>query len=628
MRNFDQEMVMVRRNMCAWVTTMLCVLVTASIVHAQILPRVEVKESTLLVNRAIAIRVRVANGDLAPERRAQIAAERLQAAVARGLGARHVGVKTERRRAAVTIGGGVLLYATHADARAAGTTPLRLAQSWASALRHCLAIPPLSLSTSELLVPLGESRTVRVNGWLEGTVVVAPTGTPDDGIADPAVVGDGRTLRVTGRAVGREQLLVSVGELSVPLMVTVRKYAGDVKLNEPVVVTGFDLPASFIRQAVESAIVRAAQLEPGAQLQIASPVRLGGIPDVGQSATASAQVRTSGPGYIPREQEVTVSVVNRPLASGEPVLLMVSNDPERVQRPQTLFAGEVTEAQGARLLYHHMNGMAHDGLLQIELLNPTDTRRVAHIMGAASTPFRDTVRVGYVAGELFLRALMNNMGHTVTIPPQSKVVLLAQRIRPLDTASGVLQLRLLPIEGVQPPAPCVLKVAMQAYQNQPVPLAGTTMVWGFLPPRPLTPEERQHTASTEHIYPNSHKVLTATYVVGQRWQFIRIGEQAVRNHTQQRKLDGNYGVVYEVRVELVNPTNTVRDVELAFEPSGGEAGAVFAIGGEVRGVQRALPPKEFSITRIRLQPGQKRTITIRTMPLAGSNYPATLMVRS
>jgi hypothetical protein len=103
-------------------------------------------------------------------------------------------------------------------------------------------------------------------------------------------------------------------------------------------------------------------------------------------------------------------------------------------------------------------------------------------------------------------------------------------------------------------------------------------------------------------------VLTATYVVGQRWQFIRIGEQAVRNHTQQRKLDGNYGVVYEVRVELVNPTNTVRDVELAFEPSGGEAGAVFAIGGEVRGVQRALPPKEFSITRIRLQPGQKRTI--------------------
>jgi hypothetical protein len=69
-------------------------------------------------------------------------------------------------------------------------------------------------------------------------------------------------------------------------------------------------------------------------------------------------------------------------------------------------------------------------------------------------------------------------------------------------------------------------------------------------------------------------------------------------------------------------------VELAFEPSGGEAGGVFAIGGEVLGVQRALPPKEFSITRIRLQPGQKRTITIRTMPLAGSNYPATLMVRS
>lgn len=620
---------MVQGNMRTLVATLLCVFMLALSGRAQLLPRVEVKGSTLIVNRAPAVHIRVANGNLVPERRAQIAAERLQSAVARGLGARHVGVKAERRRATVTIGGGVLLYATRADARAAGTTPLRLAQAWASSLRHCLSIPPLSLSTSELLVPLGESRTVRVNGWLEGTAVVAPTGAPDDGVTDPAVIGDGRTVRITGRAVGRERVLVSVGELSVPLMVTVRKYAGEVKAFEPVVVTGIDLPVSFVRQAVEAAIVRSTQLEPGAQVQIASPVRLSSMPDVGQSTTASMLVRASGSGYIAREQEVKLTVVNRPIAAAnEPVLLMVSNDPERVQKAQTLFASEISEAQGARLLYHHMNGMVQDGLLLIELLNPTDATRTVHITGAASTPMRDTVRVGYVAGELFLRALMNNMGHTITIPAQSKVVLLAQRMRPLETASGVLQVRLLPTEGAQPPAPCVLKVAMQVYQNQPLPLMGTTMAWGFLPPRPLTAEERRQIAGNDHIYPTSYKVLTATYVVGQRWQFIRIGEQAVRNHNQQRKLDGNYGVIYEVRVEMVNPTDKVRDVELAFEPSGGEAGGVFAIGGEVLGIQRALPPGEFSITRIRLQPNQKRTITIRTMPLAGSNYPATLMVRS
>lgn len=619
---------MVQGSMCKFVATLFGVLFVALTAHAQLSPRVEVKGSTLIVNRATAIRVRVSNGDLTPDRRAQIAAERLQAAIARGLGARHVGAKAERRRAVVTIGGGVLLYATRADAHAAGTTPLRLAQTWASSLRHCLSIPPLSLSTSELLVPLGESRTVRINGWLEGTAVVAPTGAPDDGVTDPAVIGDGRTVRITGRAVGRERVLVSVGELSVPLMVTVRKYAGEVKVAEPVVVTGIDLPASFVRQAVESAVVRSAQLEPGAEVRLASPVRLSSVPDVGQSTIASVQVRAVGSGYIPREQEVKLTVVNRPLTSGEPVLLMVSNDPERVQKPQTLFTGEMTEAQGARLLYHHMNGMAQDGLLQIELLNPTDIPRTVHVLGAASSPMRDTVRVGYVAGELFLRALVNNIGHTVTVPAQSKVVLLAQKIRPLDTASGVLQMRLLPVEGAQPPAPCVVKVSMQAYQNQPLPLLGTTMAWGFTPPRPLTAEERGQITGNDHIYPTSHKVLTATYVVGQRWQFIRIGEQAVRNHNQQRKLDGNYGVIYEVRVELVNPTDKVRDVELAFEPSGGEAGGVFVVGSEVRGVPRAFPPNEFSITRIRLQPNQKRTVTIRTMPLAGSNYPATLMVRS
>jgi hypothetical protein len=611
-----------------WLIMLTLVVTTALVAHAQLAPRVEVKGNTLVVNKEIAIQVRVSNGELVPERRAEIAGQRLQAAVARGLRAGHVSVKAERRRAAVTIGGGVLLYATGADARAAGTTPLRLAQAWARQLRHCLSIPPLSLSTAELLVPLGESRTVRVNGWVEGSAVVAPTGFPDDSVADPSVIGDGRTVQVTGKQVGRERVLVSVGELSVPLMVTVRKYAGEVKVTEPVVVTGLELPSSFVRQVVEAAISRNTQLEPGAQIQLTSAIRIGGVPDIGQSIIASAQVRLQGANYIPREQEVRLTVVNRPLAPNDAVVLKVSNYPERVQRAQTLFTGQLGETQGARLLYHHMNGMTQEALFLIEVLNPSDIARTLHLTGAAASPMRDTVRVGYIAGDLFLRALINNIGHTVTVPPQSKLVLLAQKVRPLDTVSGVLQLRTLPAEGVQTPPACVVKVSMQAFSGQPLPLAGVTTAWGFAPPRPLTPQERAQIADTEHVYPTSMKVLTATYVVGQRWQFIRIGEQAVRNHTEQRKLDGNYGVIYEVRLELVNPTDRAREVELAFEPSGGEAGAVFVLGGEVRGVPRAFPPNEFSITRIRLQPNQKRTITIRTMPLAGSNYPATLLVRS
>lgn len=596
--------------------------------HAQIPPRVEVKGSTVIVNRAIAIRFRVANGPLSPERRAQIVGERLRSAIAQGLRAQHVGVKGNRRRALVNIRGNLLLYATRADARAAGTTPLSLAQRWASSLRHCLAIPPLSLGTNELLIPLGESRLVRVSGWLEGAAVVAPTGTPNGGVAEPAVIGDGRTVRITGRTVGTEKVMVSVGELSVSLTVTVRKYAGAVISSEPIVVTGASLTADFVRQAVEAAINRWARMEPGAQLQIASPIRLNSVPDVGQSTTASAVVRASGSGYIPREQTVRLTVVNRPLAFQEPVLLMVSNDPERVRKAQTLFTGEIGEGQGARLLYHHMNGMVQDGLLQVELLNPADVARTVHLTGAASAPMRDTVRVGYIAGELFLKALTHNMGHLVTVPPQSKIVLLAQKVRPLDTASGVLQVRVLPAEGSQKGSPCVLKVAMQVFQNQPLPLMGTTMAWGFVPPRPLSAEERRSVANNDHIYPTSAKVLTATYVVGQRWQFIRIGEQAVQNHTQQRKLDGNYGVIYKLRIELVNPTDKARDVEITFEPNGGEAGGVFVLGGDIRGVPRVYPPNEFSVTRVRLQPNSKRTITVRTMPLAGSNYPATVMVRS
>lgn len=600
-----------------------------AVVHAQPAPRVEVRNSALIVNRTPAIHVRVANGDLLPEHRARIAGERLQAAISRGLRAAHVGVRAERGRAAVTIGGGVLLYATRTDARAAGTTPLRLAQAWARSLRHCLAIPPLSLSSSELLIPLGESRTVRVNTWLEGPAIVAPTGVPDDGITDPAVIGDGYTIQVAAVSVGRERVLVSVGEVSVTLTVTVRKYAGEVKVTEPVIVTGAHVSTGYLRDAVAAAVARFTQLEPGAQMNVTSPVRVGGSLAPNASTTASAQVEISGSGYIPRVQEVKLNVVNRPMTASEPVWLVVSNYPERVQQPQTLFTAEVTENRGTRLLYHHMNGMVQDGLFQIELLNPGDTARSFRIFGAASAPLRDTVRVGYLAGELFISQMLNNLGHVITVPPQSKVVLLAQRIRPLFTVSGVVQMHMLPPQAeTARGAPCILKVTMHAFNNQRMQLQGTTIVWGHMPPRPLTPQERNAVPDTEHVYPTSHKVLNATYIVGERWQFIRIGEVAVRNHREQRKLDGNYGVVYELRIELVNPKDTPRDVELVFEPSGGEAGAVFAVEGEVRGVPRVLPPNETRITRMRLLPGQRRSITIRTMPLAGSNYPATLLVRS
>lgn len=604
------------------------VLAASATAFAQITPRVEVRDTTLVVNREIAIRVRMANGDLTPERRVQIAAERLRNAVARRLGAVQVGTRTERRRAAVTIDGEVLLYATRADARAAGTTPARLASIWASSLRHCLAIPPIRLSATELLVPLGEARTVRVNSWLDGTLVVAPTGAPNEGVADPAVTGDGRTLRIVGRALGTERVLVSLGEVTVSLTVSVKKYAGQVNLLEPVVVTGVDLPVDFVRQVVQSAVRHRTELEPGAQIEFTTPVQISRVPDFGESTTASVRVRLSGSAYIPRDEVLRVTVVNRPQPPTEPVLLMVSNDPERVQRAQTLFTGDIEDSRGCRLLYHHMNGMPEEGLLLIELLNPSNASRSVHLSGAASAPMRDTVRVGFIAGELFLKAMLNGMGQMLTVPPQSKIVLLAQRLRPLDTASGILQIR--PISTEQSPStpPLAVKVAMHSFQNQPLPLLGTTMAWGVSPARPLTPQETQQLTHNDHIYPTSHKVLEATYVVGQRWQFIRIGERAVPNHNEQRRLAGNYGVLYEVRVEIVNPTDKVRDVEIAFEPSAGEAGGVFAIGGEVRGVPRLFPPREFAITRIRLQPGQRRNLTLRTIPLAGSNYPVTLMVRS
>jgi len=65
-----------------------------------------------------------------------------------------------------------------------------------------------------------------------------------------------------------------------------------------------------------------------------------------------------------------------------------------------------------------------------------------------------------------------------------------------------------------------------------------------------------------------------------------------------------------------------------FDPSAGLASGVFIIDGKFVVTKHVQPPSEVPLASYQIKPGETRDVRILTVPLAGSSYPATLVVRS
>jgi hypothetical protein len=133
---------------------------------------------------------------------------------------------------------------------------------------------------------------------------------------------------------------------------------------------------------------------------------------------------------------------------------------------------------------------------------------------------------------------------------------------------------------------------------------------------------------SDHVYPSPAKSMDAGYKVGQHWAFIAIGDHALNDTTAQRKLYGNYGVTYNINVKVSNPTQEEKKVSFIFDPTAGPASGAFFIDGKFVSVRYAQPPSEITLRWFTLSAGETRNFRVQTVPLAGSNYPATLIVKS
>lgn len=506
------------------------------------------------------------------------------------------------------VAGPLLLVKVDAElAKAHRLTKWGVAGPWVKALRTVFGQPYLAVKGDQVVVPVGERRSVRVLGSAVGPI---QAGGYDGGLIEvsPEQDGDERMFSVYGKAPGRTGLLFACGDLVLGLQVWAAEYAG--VIDQPVIaeVTGHSIPKEVLREAARLSLIQAIHPRPGAQWRIGGMRLTGGAPPAGAVAQAVQTVLIEGPEYLPVKQEAMVTVKRDNLPPAKADLLLFSNNPEQLRAFGLWYSASLPAGRQTRLVYHHENRTGATGELVVEVANEANSpARIQVVQGTGRTS-ADSMWVGHVAARTFLRRQRHDIGYLLDLQPGQVLRPVIQQVRPGHCASGIAEYRVISGSDVS------LRVRL-APSGSNTPL-GTAEQY----PRPPQP--------ALWAFPEAERKIEATYTVGQRWAFISIGRRPAVGLLPQQRLLGNYGVVYDIRLTVDNPEQHEVDLELLLTAPSGVARGIFYINGKEVESPLIRPGEDAILHRTPLPAGRSRTFRVLTIPESGSFYPVILVARA
>jgi hypothetical protein len=89
---------------------------------------------------------------------------------------------------------------------------------------------------------------------------------------------------------------------------------------------------------------------------------------------------------------------------------------------------------------------------------------------------------------------------------------------------------------------------------------------------------------------------------------------------------GNYGVLYSIKVRLVNRDDNAVKATVSFVPLNGTSMGTFIIDGKLYETGVVRQQENFPITEIELSPREERNVEIVTFPEASSCYPVNIKI--
>ncbi len=507
------------------------------------------------------------------------------------------------RGAGVVANGVLLLTAEQSDAARAGTGRIALAREWARALAEALATPAIAVTPASVVLSPGATATATIAVTIPGEVRL---GSYDRRVAD--VVLEAGTLRIAARQLGSTVVPLRVGAYRSQLGIAVRPAAGVIPAAIETVVTGAPADPDLIREAILRRLQEAVLRSPGAVMEM-GPIEIAAPLEPGASLSTAVAVLVRSPYAGSVRGRMNVTVANQPLPLADPAVLLISNRPEKITGDGLLFQETLVRDRPARLLYHHMNGTPSQvRVLKVTLANPGAAAARVHYVRGIAGPSPDFIHAGFASTARFLGALASGQGYFVEVPPRGATAFTAYTLAPLAMVSGLMQFQV--TEGG--PVELVVHVRLPWLLDRTV----TTDLgpWAFQHPRGTFPGSLVEIVREQAADEPAH---LADLGVMSGLRDVRTGEPLI----------GDYGVLYRVRLRLVNPTSREVATELVATAAGGLARGLFIVDGAPVDVGLMRPGEGRPVAAFAVAPGGARDVSLVAMPVAGSYYPVRLALR-
>jgi hypothetical protein len=454
----------------------------------------------------------------------------------------------------------------------------------------------------------GGSQTLRVLHVL-GNITVSVA---NPAVADATADSTARTVTVIGKQLGTTTITVQDDRgLARDVAVRVAYPAGTISQDVDLRVTGRPATELFLREQALAAALKGVTTRPGATV-VANEESIGAVEPlrVDDLATINVPIIVQGDAYFTVQGVTHVHVENFAQPIVRPKSLLVSDFPETLKQNGILFEADLTAKQADRFLYFHYNPPGQpDRRIVLKAQNTSTQPALLQFIYGASGPDPNEMQVGHTSTERFLVRLAQNEGSVVTVPPNSTISLMQQALPARSVVSGLMQIT--EITG----APVHLTLVAQNADDP---------VDGPIPSSALLDGDQPHARG---IYPIPEFYFDYSYETDGPDLEVPIGQIPLPNLVKGQTLGGDYGVLQDVTIRIINnDRHNARDIAIYANPRGGRATGTFVIDRVLVQAHAMEPFGHYKLRQYTIPPGSFVRTEIVTMPEGGSSYPLRLVV--
>jgi hypothetical protein len=466
-------------------------------------------------------------------------------------------------------------------------------------------LPPITASPAAAFVPVGSTQTITVQGSLGNLTAVAAS----TAYFTMTIDQNTRSIAISGTAPGSTSITISdTRGVSTTVGVRVAFPAGSLPGPITLPVTGDPASRDYLRDLVTRAILRYAQVRPGAQAIVtADDVPLPGDLAQDMSASLDVPVLIQGEQYFDVNGSVHVTLNNIAVPRISPDILMVSDYPEKLTENGTLFSADLKREVPSRFLYFHYNppGQPDRRIVLVAQNQSNEPATLQYISGVGASKYE--MEAGHNATKDFLVDVVQNQGRLLQIPANATQVIAQQAMPAGAIVTNLLQLRVLEGSTVH------LTLVAQNASDDPE----TALTTGQL----LTSTVKH--ARGIYTVPEFH--FATQWNVNDAYLELPIGQLPLPNSLAGEALSGDYGVLESFVVNVQNPLSRPQNIALYETPRGGHATGTYLIDNVLVQSHQTAAFTRYKVRQYVIPAKGFVRVTIVTMPEAGSSYPLNLV---